>query len=259
MAASSRVLATSVFRFSLVTLLTFGLLTGTALLIAFSIGWLYDDDWSSPRLLAIGSVCAMIAWLFVAVFHLRRETQTMPFSQREQFAIKATAVLGEMGYTLVARKPGAMFFRPSFHSYLFGGGIQIAIGEKEAKLTGPKVSLELFRRCFRVVNHIQRVHQYLQDHRKITENVLKRVELQLRLEPDQLAAVRTNVIELLEKEGDVFCELNLMVHSENGIREDLIEFQIREWLERKGIECSIHKDVVQFVEVVQPQLESVPS
>ena len=254
--AAPRSFATGIFRFALVTLLTFVLLAGTTLLIAYAMAWYYDETWSSPRCLSIGCVCGMIAWLFVAAFHLRRETQTMPFSHRDQFLIKAAAVLNELGYTLAARTPDVLSFRPSFQAYLFGGGIQIEAGEREAKLTGPKVSLEIFRRCFRLVNHIQRVHQYLHDHRKFTENVLKRVELQLRLDPDQLEAVRANIISLLEKEGAVVCELSLMVQSENGIREDLIEFQVREWLAQNGIDCDIHKDVVQFVEVVHPELES---
>ena len=201
MAVNSRTVATGVFRFTLVTLLTFVLLVGTTLSIAYAVAWLQDGDWSSQNNLTIGCVCGMIAWLFVAAFHLRRETRTMPYSQRDQFLIKATAVLNEMGYTLVARRTDTLNFRPGFHSYLFGGGIQIVAGEKEAKLTGPKVSLEIFHRCFRLVNHIQRVHQYLHDHRKFTENVLKRVELQLRLDPDQLEATRANIIELLEKIG----------------------------------------------------------
>ncbi len=257
MAFNARTIATGVFRFTLVTLLTFVLLIGATLLSAHVTAWLRGGDWSSVHNLSIGCVCGMITWLFVATFHLRRETQTMPFSQRDQFFGKATAVLNEMGYTLVGRKSDALSFRPNFHSYLFGGGIQVVVAEKIAHVTGPKVSLEIFRRRFRVVNHIQRVHQYLHDHRKFTDNVLKRVELHLRLDPLQLEAVRANIIELLEKEGDIVCEVNLLVQSEQGIREDLIEFQVREWLEQNNIECEIRKDVVQFVEVVQPEFKAV--
>jgi hypothetical protein len=183
----------------------------------------------------------------------------MPFSQREQFLAKAKTVLQEMGYALSSQRADALTFRPRFHSYLFGGGIYLRVENHEAELTGPKVSLEIFRRCFRLINHVQRVHLYLQEHRKFTDNVIKRVEIRLRLRPEQFEAVKKNVIELLQKEAAVVCELNLLVQSENGIRENTLEFQVREWLEQQGIETEIHKDLVQFVEVVHPELETEPA
>jgi hypothetical protein len=251
----SHSVATGLFRFLLVSLLAIVLLIGTTLLIAYSVAWLQFDQWDSPRNLSIGLVCGIVAWLFVAVFHLRRETQSIPFSQREPFLLKANTVLQEMGYALTSRQADALTYRPRFHSYLFGGRIHLAIGNQEAKLTGPKVSLEFFRRCFRLLNHVQRVQQYLHDHRKFTDNVLKCVELQLRCEPADFEAVRQNVIEVLQKDGDVVCDLNLLVQSEKGIREDIVEFQVREWLEQRHIPCEIRKGVVQFVEAVHPELQ----
>jgi hypothetical protein len=247
--------ATGIFRFVLVSLLAIVLLIGTTLLIAHAVAWLQFGQWDSPRNLTIGLVCGIIAWLFIAIFHLRRETQSFPFSQREPFLLKANTVLQEMGYALVSRQADALTYRPRFHSYLLGGSIHLAIADQEAKLTGPKVSLEFFRRCFRLLNHVQRVQQYLHDRRKLTDNLLKCVELQLRCEPDDFEAVRQNVIEVLQKDGEVLCELNLLVQSERGIREDVVDFQVREWLDQRRIPCEIHKGVVQFVEVVHPELQ----
>jgi hypothetical protein len=256
MAVPSRSLAVGVFRFVLVSLLASVLLIGTTLLIAALVAWPQDERWDSPQCLYIGFVCGLIVWLFVAVFHLRRETQHMAFSQRDQFVAKAKTVLQEMGYALTTQNASALTFRPRFHSYLFGGGIHLALESQEAKLTGPKVSLEIFRRCFRLLNHVQRVQLYLQEHRKFTDNVIKRVELQLRLRPDQFEAVRANVISLLQKEAKVICELSLLVQSDKGIRENTLDFQVREWLDQNGINCDIHKDIVQFVEVVHPDVET---
>lgn len=255
MAFPSRSLAVGVFRFVLVGLLAFVVLIGTTLLIAGIIAWLQYDRWDSPPSLAAAFVCGLVFWLFVAVFHLRRETHQMPFTQRDQFIAKAKTVLHEMGYALAAQQTNALSFRPRFHAYLFGGGIHLALGSQDARLTGPKVSLEIFRRCFRLLNHVQRVQLFLQEHRKFTDNVIKRVEVQLRLRPDQFEAVRDNVIKVLERDGTVICELNLLVHSEQGIRESTLDFQIRAWLEQRGIDCDIHKDIVQFVEVIQPEAE----
>lgn len=256
MVIASRAFATAVFRFVLVSLLAIVLLSGTALMIAHGLAWWQAGAWNSPQYLIIGLVCGLIVGLFVAVFHLRRETRNVSFSQRDQFVAKAKTVLLEMGYALTSQRADALAFRPRFHSYLFGGGIQIALENQEAKLTGPRVSLDLFHRCLRLMNHVQRVQIYLQDHRKFTDNVLKRAELKLRLSPQQFEAVRKNVIALLEKEADVVCELNLLVQSETGLRENTLEFQVREWLEQQGIDCEIHKDLVQFVEVVHPEIET---
>ena len=255
MAVPPRSFAVAVFRFFLVGLLASVALIGTAVLTSYILGWIFQDPWDSPQLLSIGTVCAMVIWLFVAVFHLRRETQTMPFSQREQFIARAKTVLQEMGYALVLQRGNVMGFRPRFHSYLFGGGIHVSLEENEAKLTGPKVSLEIFRRSFRLVNHVQRVQMYLQDQRKFTDNLIKRAELQMRLRSDQLDAVRKNIIAVLEKDGEVVCELNLLVQSENGVRENVLESDIREWLDDHDISVEIHKDLVQFVEVVHPERE----
>jgi hypothetical protein len=256
MTVPSRPLITGIIRFLLVSLLTFILLIGATLLIACVIAWLRNGEWNSPQYLSMGMVCVMIVLLFVAVFHLRRETQRVPFSQREQFVAKAKTVLQEMGYALRWQRSNAMAFRPRFHEYLFGGGIHLAVHNQEARVTGPKVSLDIFRRCFRLLNHVQHVQLRLQENRKLTENVIKRLELRLRLGPDQFEAVRKNIIEFLQQDAEVVCELNLLVQGEKGIREDILDFRIREWLHREGIHCEIHKDLVHFAETVHPEFET---
>jgi hypothetical protein len=187
-----------------------------------------------------------------------RESQTMPFTQREQFIAKTKTVLHEMGYVLASQQVDELAFRPAFNAYLFGGTIHIHVklNELEAKLTGPKVSLEIFRRGFRLVNHVQRVQYYLQDKKKFTDNVLKRVELQLWLEPEQLDSVRKHLAEVMEKDAQFSCELRMVIHSESGIREDLLDGNLRDWLEYRGIAVEYHKDLVQFVEVVQSDVDT---
>src|SRR5262249_16723577 len=146
---------------------------------ALFISWIWGSHWNDSPVMTIATVCSMITWLFVAVFHLRRETQTMPFTQREQFIAKTKTVLNEMGYVLAGQQTDGLTFRPRFNAYLFGGPIHVKLCEQEAKLNGPKMYLEIFRRGFRMVNHGQRVQYYLQDKKKFTDNVVKRVELQL--------------------------------------------------------------------------------
>jgi hypothetical protein len=259
MFGSSRPFCAGVIRFLLLALLAFGLLAGTTFFIATLIASLQHGSWDQPFSLITGLSCGLIVWLFVAIFHVRHETQRISISQREPFLGEATAILIKMGYAPSSPEPNLLLFRPRFHALLFGGGIQLTIEGHYAHLSGPKMSLEIFRQRYRLQHHVNRVQQVLQDQRKVTDNVLKRVELRLRLQPEQMEAVRDNVIALLRESGEVICEINLLCHSEQGIREDVVEFQIRGWLEQQGISCAIHKDLVQFVEVVHttPDAETV--
>src|SRR6266498_1506925 len=98
-----------------------------------------------------------------------------------------------MGYTITAQQPQQLTFRPNFHAFLFGGGIHLALEGHLAKITEPCVSLDMFRRYYRLQHHVQRVQKVLLDQRKFTDTRLKRVELCLRLEPEQFESVRRNV------------------------------------------------------------------
>ena len=253
MAVKIRSVALGAFRFVLVYMVAVVALVGATFAVAVLIAWLRSDDWTQSPYLIAGLACGLIAFLFTAVFHLRRETHIMPFTQREQFLAKTETVLQEMGYHVTSRQADALSFGPRFHAYLFGGAIHVALQNQEATLTGPKVSLEMFRRSFRLFNHVQRVQIYLRDKKKITENVLKRVELRLQLQPRQFEAVRKHVIELLEKEGQVACRLSLLVNSEKGVRENILEVPIRAWPHAQGIDCEIHNELVHFVEVAVPE------
>lgn len=249
-------LLSTAVRFLLVGLLTTVLMIGTTLLIAYFVGWIWGVDEGEAAVLGVSTVCALIIWLFVVTFHLRRETQAMPFTQREHFIAKTKTVLNEMGYLLAAQQADELKFLPRSNAYLFGGGISVKLLEQEARLSGPKVLLEIFRRGFRLANHVQRVQYYLQDNKKYTDNVIKRVELQLWLNADQLDSVRRHLENILEKDAQFSCELTMVIQSELGIREDLLDNELREWLEYRGIAVEIRKDLVQFVEVVQSEIDT---
>jgi hypothetical protein len=256
MRSQSNEIYTTVFRFILVVLAAVVLIAGTTVFCAVTLGYIRDDAWDSPETFLTSLICGLIVWLFIAVFHFRKETQLLQIAHREQFLFKLQAVLNEMGYVMTSNERDSVAFHPSFHSFLFGGGIQVELDRQHARLTGPKVSLEIFRRRYRLRQHVDRVQQVLHDHRKVTNNLFKRVELRLRVQPDQLEKVRQNVVELLEEKGEVICELNILVQSESGIREETLEFQIREWLELHEIPFSLHKDLVQFVEVAHEESPS---
>jgi hypothetical protein len=254
-----RPLVAGVCRILCVASLAVLLLSGATFCIATLIAAVQDGSWDHPIYLLAGLSCGLIAGLFIAVFHLRHETHKMAVSQRGLFLAEAMAILHRMGYASSSPEPNEWIFRPRFQAILFGGSIRLAIHGNSARLTGPRTSLELFRRRFRLEHHVNRVQQALQDHRKSTDNLLKRVELQMRLKPEQFEMVLDNVVALLSKGGDVVCDLHLLCQSEQGIRENVVESQIRDWLEQQGIPCDIHKDFVQFVEGAHsgPELQTL--
>jgi hypothetical protein len=48
-----------------------------------------------------------------------------------------------------------------------------------------------------------------------------------------------------------------LVQNDKGINEAILETQVRPWLEQQGIGCEIKKNVVQFIEVAQSELDTV--
>src|ERR1051326_8130759 len=99
----SRQLYTGGFRFVLVSLLAMVFLLGMAFLVAELLAFVQDNSWNHPTNVIIGLCCGLISWLFIAVFHLRHETQNVPISQREPFLAEAATILTEMGYALSAQ------------------------------------------------------------------------------------------------------------------------------------------------------------
>src|SRR5262245_44591557 len=134
MGVASRSPFTAVFRFVLVGLLTSLLMISTTVLIAICIAGLWSGDWGDRSIMVVASVCALIVWLFIIVFHLRHETLVMPFTQREQFIAKTKTVLHEMGYVLAGQQADELTFRPRFNAYLLGGCIIVTLDLQVAKL-----------------------------------------------------------------------------------------------------------------------------
>jgi hypothetical protein len=236
-------------RFFLVALFAVAVLLGTSLLCAIALSLIQGGDTITPGNLSVGLACGLIVWLFVAAFHLRKETITLPAPERDRFMQRVRHVLSQLGYEVTARGPLQLSTQPRFHALLFGGGVQVALKGPKAQVTGPKVCVELLRNRLRVDSHLDIVHQALREPQRFTETLIKRVELRLRVKPEDLAAIRTNVIEVLQTSASVVCEVHLLAQSETGIPENLLEFQIGEWLEQQGIDAKLHKH---FIELHRP-------
>jgi hypothetical protein len=232
-------------RFTLVELIAVALLLGTTLVCALPPSLLTGGPFLTPMNLTIGLICSLIAWLFIAAFHLRRETVTLLVPEREQFLHHGRLLLTEMGYEVTARGPLQVSTRPRFQSLLFGGGVQVVVTGTHGHLVGPKVCVEILRSRLRVQSHLARCHEALRDSR-CTETLVKRAELKLRVKPADLPTVQANVIEVLRSHGEVICDLHLLAQSETGIPESVLDFQVSQWLEQQKIDATLHKHFVQL-------------
>ncbi len=216
--------------------------TGSAFLIVFLLAWFKGTHLLDGANLYIGIVCGLITWLFMAVFHLRKETITLPFFDQAAFLNQVETILIELGYELKAPAGESRKFKPTFRSFLLGGSIQIAIAGPCGKITGPKVCLEIIRKRMRIRNHLDNIPQAIQEgRRRQGERLLKRVQLTLRLTPKQWQDTYQQVIQPLANEGSVLCDLNILAQNDTGIPDQVVELQVRPWLQAKGLAVEIHK------------------
>jgi hypothetical protein len=213
-------------------------------------------SWLEPGNLCVGLVCGLIAWLFVAAFHLRKESSNLAVDSQVQFMKNAQHLLGEMGYEITSRRDDFLDTRPGFHAMLFGAGVQVAVQAGHARITGPKISVERLRTNLRMCQQMSRVHQALEP-RIAGEAKLKRVELRLRVTPEQLALVQVGILIPLAKESSVVCELCVLAQSDEGILESTVDTKILNWLDQHGISCEIHKDFIQIVELTRDETQPV--
>ncbi len=165
------------FRFALVLLFTLTVLLGTSLLCAIVAAMIRDMAVLGQGNVSIGLCCSLIVWLFVAAFHLRKETLSLPAPEPKDLLHNAHIMLTEMGYDVASRDPHVLSTQPRFHSLLFGGGVQVAVRCGQAQLTGPKLCVELLRNRLRIQSHLGRLQQALREQHRHTEALIKRAEL----------------------------------------------------------------------------------
>jgi hypothetical protein len=152
---------------------------------------------TASGLLLRGAVCGLIAGLFVAVFHIRKETIRLPAPRRDAFVEWVEAHLVEQGYMVQVEAPDRLVFRPSVRALLFGAAIEVGLADGVATVTGPKMYLEILRHRLRVQSHLDRAD--------------RGISLQRRLDPgrhalEELRHLRGEVLEVLrEADGEAAC------------------------------------------------------
>jgi hypothetical protein len=233
----------------LVLLAAFAVPAVLAALLAARLGDTAPDD---PVNLAVGAVCGLIAWLFIAVFHFKMETVTLVFPDRGSFTRTVTAHLNELGFLQHARTEGELVFRPTFQS-LAVGRVRVQVDGDAARVTGPKVSLERLRKRLRVACHLENASRVCDGRPRLGENILRRVQLSLRVSGEQWRGIAHEVTQVLANEGaEVLCDVNILAHSDAGLREDVVDRLVLDRLRRRSIPVVVLKEQVHAARAAEP-------
>ncbi len=239
-------------RFALWALAVIGFITATFFGIAGTLSLLQGTDFLGSQNVFIATVCAVIAWFFIAFFTFGKETVTMPVTDATNFLNNVRRALRDMDYDVTNHAPNAVRTRYGFQLLLFGRGIRVRCVDNKAIVTGPKIWVDALRRRLRVQNFLDSTELSLSElsQRDTGERgvLLKRVQLQMRVTPANLEEVCRNVVARLAEEGEVVCEVTLMAQSDTGIRETTVEEEIRPWLLVQGITADIQKDLIMMSE-----------
>lgn len=216
-------------------------LTASIAAAAGILAWVRGTPFASPENLYSGVVCGLIAWLFVGVFHLRKETMQLRVSDCVVFQQRMQKILQDLGFEWLHMSPRLWRTRPGFRALALGSGVIMHLDGQTATLTGPRLTLDNIRRRYRVASQLDRAS--LHDTRpRSPECYLKRVELSVRLDQAQLENFQTRVLDPLGHGSEVRLEVQLLVSNEHGLRESVWSQQVRPWLEAQGIEYQFHKD-----------------
>jgi len=232
-----------------------GIFVGTIAVMTAALAFWLQTDLLDSRTLYLGSVCGLIAWLFLAVFLLRRETLHVPYAHHKVFLERTKAVLTELGYETIFETEDHIRFRPGFSALAMGGGVLVKTRDGAGTITGPRVSVEKVRKRLRLFQHLAHIRQSVEEvRRKPADGLLKRVQVTLRLPPSQWAEVLDHLVGVLGKADALVCDVHLLAQSAAGMREAVIEEQIRDWLHARGLSVELRKEHVMVGESLPPPL-----
>ncbi|HYT93223.1 MAG TPA: hypothetical protein VEL76_31180 [Gemmataceae bacterium] len=216
---------------------------GTVLLSALALSWIRDVPLGARDNLLLGIICGLIVWLFLAIFHIRKETIQLPVSDPATFWGNLVPLLEELGYEVKSPGAGRLVSWPAFGSFLVGGRLQVEVADGTAQVTGPKMFVEILRSRLRLLSYIARAQQGGRDARCPGGRLLKRVAIRVRVDGLEGLAVHEEIVQALVDEGaEVLAELHLFAQSEEGIREETVDLEIRERLKQRGLTVEVRKD-----------------
>ena len=93
------------------------------------------------------------------------------------------------------------------------------------------------------------------------EQLLRRVELNLRVTPEQWQAVQGGILTpLLGAGAEIGCLITVLAHAEAGFPEAVVDGAVREWLRKEQIHAEVRKQLLGLPEptaVTEPTLLAV--
>ncbi len=115
--------------------------------------------------LYLSLVCAVIAGLLTAMFLFGKETILLPVNQPVAFLTNARQVMEDMGYVVSGHSDNSLTTAGGFQFLFLGRGIRIQWLEtdKQARISGPKLWVDMLRRRLRVQNFLTGTELSLQD------------------------------------------------------------------------------------------------
>ena len=223
-------------------LIIFGI---TALVCAFPLLLFRNNPEASAGIVLLGVLCGLVVWLFVAVFHIRREALTFLDDDRKTLLPLLRSALKELGYEPGDTHKGRTVFKPRFTAFVVGGNVQLTEQAKAVVITGPKVFIEILRKRLKMLHHLSAVHQTIKQTRvRQGRGGLRRVEIDLRVSAAQWQHVSDEVIAVLAKQtSDIVCEVHILAQHESGSLDTNVVMGIRERLQRQNIAVEIRKEV----------------
>ncbi len=219
----------------------------TFALIVLVLSWVPGAADLGPGNLSVGVICALSAWLFLAVFHMKRDSVDLRVGERGTFLERLVHVLEELGYEVAAQGSDQFVSLPNFRSLVLGGRLQVRLEAGTARVTGPKMFVELVRRRMRLASHTDPAQMNGRD--GPGERLLKRVAIHLRVTGAQWRGIYDEILTALAREGaEVICDLHILAQSEAGIREQVIDREIQARLRELSIDAEVRKDHPQWDE-----------
>jgi hypothetical protein len=212
--------------------------------IALFVAWRTGEAGLTAPGALVGILCALIALLFITIFHFRRETMVLPLEDRQAFLNRLGTHLEELGYHVSLSADNHLVGRPAFHAFLFGGNIEARLGGERAILKGPKVYLEALRQRLRLHTHLEQVpHALAAVRRRHGGLLLREVRIRLQLPGELLPEVYREVAGALAREGAaIHCELAIRARGENGLRDQVIQTCVQDWLKEQRVPAQVEKE-----------------
>ncbi len=227
------------------------LFSATALLCGALISFFTRTPLFSQGGLWYGVIAGLISWLFILVFHIKKETVLLQLPRQFDFINGMKEAMSVLGYQISELTPSRVVGVPTFRAFLFGGSFQATLKANEVTLTGPKYSIEKIRHQLRLAVHLNNGAPL----RTVNASTLGDLSLfHFSLTNTQPPEVFREIMETLKLRGiKASCEIELFVEEAGGNN----VFEIKEIIQSRLNEHSPEKSSEDNLSRPEPKRSSV--